>query len=149
MSCGVGCRRGLDPVLLWLWCRLTGVAPIQPLARELPYASRAALKSQKTNKPQSMGKHQLSALDKFLYFWPLLNLFYLGGLYGLPRCDRLVWAGSIYFLSSVLRFWSRIVLGSVLSSETLEEKKTSRYPSLDRSLSCWRNPGTPQNTIFG
>ena len=22
MSCGVGCRRGSDPALLWLWCRL-------------------------------------------------------------------------------------------------------------------------------
>ena len=22
VSCGVGCRRSSDPVLLWLWCRL-------------------------------------------------------------------------------------------------------------------------------
>ena len=21
LSCGIGCRRSLDPVLLWLWCR--------------------------------------------------------------------------------------------------------------------------------
>ena len=28
MSCGVGRRRGSDPVLLWLWCRLAAVAPI-------------------------------------------------------------------------------------------------------------------------
>ena len=28
VSCGVGCRRGLDPVLLWLWCRLAATAPI-------------------------------------------------------------------------------------------------------------------------
>ena len=27
-SCGGGLRCGLDPVLLWLWCRLTDVAPI-------------------------------------------------------------------------------------------------------------------------
>ena len=31
-----------DPKLLWLWCRLAAVAPIQPLAWEPPYA--AALK---------------------------------------------------------------------------------------------------------
>ena len=47
MSCGVGRRCGLDPVLLWLWCRSAAVAPIRPLAWKLPYATRAALKSKK------------------------------------------------------------------------------------------------------
>ena len=32
LSCGVGGRHGLDPVLLWLWCRPAAIAPIQPLA---------------------------------------------------------------------------------------------------------------------
>ena len=36
-----------DLALLWLWCRPPGVAPIQPLAWEPPYAPKAALKSQK------------------------------------------------------------------------------------------------------
>ena len=45
MSCGVGCRCSLDPVLLWLWLR--PAAEVQTLAWELPYASAAALKSQK------------------------------------------------------------------------------------------------------
>ena len=49
MSCGVGCRRGLDPALLWLWCRPAAAAPIQPLAWELPYASSVALKGKKQN----------------------------------------------------------------------------------------------------
>ena len=31
MSCGIGRRRGWDPVLLWLWCRPRARAPIQPL----------------------------------------------------------------------------------------------------------------------
>ena len=31
MSCGVGHRCGLDPTLLWLWCRLAAVAPVRPL----------------------------------------------------------------------------------------------------------------------
>ena len=48
MSCGVGRRRGLDLVLLWLWHRPEAIAPIQPLAREPPYATDAALKSKKT-----------------------------------------------------------------------------------------------------
>ena len=36
MSCGVGHRRSLDPMLLWLWRRLAATAPIGPLAWELP-----------------------------------------------------------------------------------------------------------------
>ena len=45
MSCGVGHRHGLDPELLWLWCRLAATAPIGPLAWELQYAAGAALKN--------------------------------------------------------------------------------------------------------
>ena len=61
LSCGVGCRRGSDPVLLWLWRRPVATALIRPLAWEPPYATGAALekakrqtnkqtKSKKTNK---------------------------------------------------------------------------------------------------
>ena len=48
MSCGVGCRQGLDLVLLWLWRRLAATDPIGPLAWGPPYATGAALKRQKT-----------------------------------------------------------------------------------------------------
>ena len=37
MSCGVGCRLGLDPKLLWLWCRPVATASIRPLSWEPPY----------------------------------------------------------------------------------------------------------------
>ena len=47
VSCGVGGRRGLDPLLLWLWCRLAASAPIPPLAWELPYAVGAAPQKKK------------------------------------------------------------------------------------------------------
>ena len=50
MSCGVGCRGCLDPDLLWLWLRPIAAALIQPLALELPYATRAALKRKKKTK---------------------------------------------------------------------------------------------------
>ena len=60
MSCGVGRRRGLDPVLLWLWHRLVATAPIRPLAWEPPhweppyweppYAAGAALEKVKRQK---------------------------------------------------------------------------------------------------
>ena len=47
----VGCRRGSDPALLWLWRRLVATAPIRPLAWERPYAAGAALeKAKKTKK---------------------------------------------------------------------------------------------------
>ena len=36
--------------LLWLWCRPGAAALIEPLARELPYASSAALKRPKKKK---------------------------------------------------------------------------------------------------
>ena len=45
LSCGVGRRCGLDPVLLWLWHRLAAVPLIGPLAWKFPYAMGAALKS--------------------------------------------------------------------------------------------------------
>ena len=38
MSCGVGCRHGWDPVLLWFWRRPVASAPNRPLAWEPPYA---------------------------------------------------------------------------------------------------------------
>ena len=50
MSCGVGCRRGSDPELLWLWCRLAAVALIRPLAWEPPYAMGAAQEMAKRKK---------------------------------------------------------------------------------------------------
>ena len=40
----VGCKRGLDLVLLWLWHRLAATAPIRPLAWEPLHAVGAALK---------------------------------------------------------------------------------------------------------
>ena len=50
MSCGVGCRHGLDPTLLWLWCRPAAITPIRPLAWESPYVMSVALKRLKINK---------------------------------------------------------------------------------------------------
>ena len=44
MSCGVGRRHGLDPALLWLWCRPAAGAPIGSLSWEPPYATGATLK---------------------------------------------------------------------------------------------------------
>ena len=40
-------QMGFGWVLLWLWCRPAGAAPIQLLAQELPYAAGAAIKRKK------------------------------------------------------------------------------------------------------
>ena len=50
MNCDVGCRCGLDPVLLWPWHRLAAAAVIRLLAWELSYATSKALKSNKKKK---------------------------------------------------------------------------------------------------
>ena len=47
VNCGVGHRCGLDPVLLWLWCRQMAPAQIRPLAWEPPYAAGTALEKTK------------------------------------------------------------------------------------------------------
>ena len=54
MSCGVGCRWGLD--LAWLWCRLAAANPIGPLAWELPYAAATAQKQQKKKQKKQKNK---------------------------------------------------------------------------------------------
>ena len=47
MSCGLGCRYGLELALCQLWHRLMAATLIQPQAWELPYAVGAALKRRK------------------------------------------------------------------------------------------------------
>ena len=50
VSCGVGCRCGLDLKWLWLWYRQASTALIQPLAWEPPYTEGVALKRPKEKK---------------------------------------------------------------------------------------------------
>ena len=50
MSCGVGCRCGLDLALLWLQRRPAATALIRSLAREPPYAAGAAQEIAKRQK---------------------------------------------------------------------------------------------------
>ena len=65
MSCDVGCRRGSDPTLLWLWHRPAAAAPIRLLAWELPYASGAALKKKKKKKSRVWGEFWILPLLLF------------------------------------------------------------------------------------
>ena len=62
MSCGIGRRQGLDPQLLWLWCRPAAAAPIEPLARELPYVPCVVLKKRQKKKKKE-GKKERKELS--------------------------------------------------------------------------------------
>ena len=62
VSCGVACRCGSDPALLWLWHRPATVALSQLLAWEPPYATCAALKKGK----KIMGKMDIGEQLKSL-----------------------------------------------------------------------------------
>ena len=66
MSCGVGCRQGLDPPLLWLWYRLAAATLFRPLAWELSYAVGAALK--KLNKQTKPKKTTLEESNPPMFF---------------------------------------------------------------------------------
>ena len=48
--------------LLWLWRRPAAVAPIQPAAWELPYATGLALKKQKQNK-KTLSSKKINLVD--------------------------------------------------------------------------------------
>ena len=66
----MGCRRGSDPALLWLWRRLVATAPIGPLAWEPPYAAGAALEKAKRQKKKKKKKKEMY----YLYFHVFANL---------------------------------------------------------------------------
>ena len=71
MTCGVDCRWGSDPKLLWLWWRPAAVVPIPPLAWELPYAMGVALKrKKKKKKDQDQQKEELE-IFKVKWGWCL------------------------------------------------------------------------------
>ena len=56
VNCDIGCRCGLDPVLLWLWSRPAAAALIRPLTWELPCAMGLALKRKKKIKKIKRGE---------------------------------------------------------------------------------------------
>ena len=68
MSPGVGHRCSLDLPLLWLWHRPAAVAPIRPLAWELPYAAGVALKGKKKKKKREREKVYSSVVLEVLIF---------------------------------------------------------------------------------
>ena len=63
MSCGVGCRCGSDPELLWPWHKQAATVLIRLLAGEPPYAEGVALgKIKKIIKKKKNGDELLCSL---------------------------------------------------------------------------------------
>ena len=84
MSCGGGCRRGSDPMLLWLWHRPEAATPIRPLAWEPPYAAGVALEKARKNKTKNCFWSSpellvcfisISVFFKILLYFPLTFFF--------------------------------------------------------------------------
>ena len=63
MSSDVGLSCGLDPVLLWLWCRPAAIAPFRPLVWEPPCAMGMTLKRQKTKQNKKSFNSYITALS--------------------------------------------------------------------------------------
>ena len=73
VSCGVGRRWGMDPALLWLWCRPVATVLIRPLAWESPCATGVDLEKakRKLKKKKKKNTHQFSLLFfKSQYLYP-------------------------------------------------------------------------------
>ena len=65
MSCGIGCRHGLDPKLPWLWRKLAATALIRPLAWEPPHATEVAQEMAKRQKNKNkIKKHEKTEWEK-------------------------------------------------------------------------------------
>ena len=109
MSYGVGCRCSSDPLLLWLWFRPAAVAPIQPLAWEIPYVVGAALKKQKRKKPTDdwiLKTSYRSSHCGAAEMNPTSIQEDVGLIPGLTQ-----WVGDLAFLW----FWSQMQLGSQIA----------------------------------
>ena len=65
LSCGIGCRLGLNLALLWPWHRPAATAPMRPLTWEPPYAAGTGPKRTKGEKK----KMSLS----LIFLWELLG----------------------------------------------------------------------------
>jgi len=68
VSCGVGCRHGSDPALLWLWHRPVATAPIRPLAWEPPYAAGAAQEIATTTTTKKKDKKDHKKKKKYCHW---------------------------------------------------------------------------------
>ena len=93
MSCGVGCRRGSDPALLWLWRRLVVTALIRPLAWEPPSVAGAAQRNSKRKKKKKKERRRrCSTYGEQTCSLQGEGVGWTGSL-GLVDADYYIWSG--------------------------------------------------------
>ena len=80
MSCGVCCRRGSDPALLWLWCRQVGYSSNSTSSLGFPCTAGVALKKQNKQTRRINMKFKVSFRD------PHFNSFTIYPEVGLLDC---------------------------------------------------------------
>jgi len=136
VSCGVGCRRGSDPALLWLWRRLVATAPIQPLAWEPPYAARAAQEiATTTTKRQKDKRQKKKRKDMDCILFPLY----------LTQCLALSWRGGIH---SVEICKTESFESCKDQFFTVQIRKPELLVSTQSSLSQLRVPASPRTCAY-
>ena len=72
----MGCRRGSDTSLLWLWRRPAATTPIQPLAWESPCTAEAALEMAKRPKKKKSVFVCMNANSVFSFCVMIIKHFY-------------------------------------------------------------------------
>ena len=88
MSCSVGCKRGWDPKLLWLWCRPAAVVLIPPLAWELPHAAGVAPPPPPPNHKKSKISELLVSAILHLNVWKRHTAYLLVSAFCTEPCTR-------------------------------------------------------------
>ena len=94
MSCDIGCRRGSDLVLLWLWCRLEAAALIRSLKWEPPYAAGIAIKRKMKKKKKKKEFQTQSVLTTCLLNIFLNFFFFFFCLFAFSRAAPTAYGGS-------------------------------------------------------
>ena len=108
MSCGVRRKRGLDPTLLWLWCRLEARVPIRPLAWEPPYAVGAALGKAKRQKKKKKKKNHSS--NSFNPSHTQVSNKRLWTEYGSLHLSLIFLMKILFLTSELINLWKCLVL---------------------------------------
>ena len=153
MSCGVGHRHGgLDPMLLWLWRRLAGVAPIGPLAWELPHADGVVLK-------QTKQKQKVKKINSNLFFLPttLLILTSLTCLWVLPHVFLCLYVHLVVTVQNgmilLVLFYNLLFSLNNISQDIfpVNVQRSSVYTVFSMHCFTWRNsptiPGTKTQNL--
>ena len=120
MSCGIGCRHGLDPALLW--CKSAAIAPIWPLTWEPPYAVGWAPKKKKNEKRNVLwGGGGREEVARGVEFWALVLLHTQGKI---PNWNCWV-KGHVHFNSS---YWW-IILKKCHTDLNFHQQKNMCFPT--------------------